>query len=303
MTSSNEKRQKSAPPRLSRDSFDFDSPHVEHVEVSPGLETTALEPGQSGVPSSKATGLSNIPSPPQALKNARAALQKLAKNPGTKHPESHQRPPTSSASSAVPASQQAYGDQTDPTNIDAAEEPPQMIPFDPRYMTLNISFGHSMPPPRWILERKFPHRPHTNMTEGVSPTFAALELEWVFDAGPLAPYVNSRGSWLSEYAYKILESTLDDPIQRSRIRMNIWERQDGDYKEIEDPIPPLPPPPATFNVLLQDRGPIPGNRGERLFRYPDYERSSLAHRCCMYIQKSHCLHIYGRLTHCSSRET
>ncbi|KAH8423942.1 uncharacterized protein LDX57_001698 [Aspergillus melleus] len=273
------KSQKSAPLGLDRDSFDSDNPHVEHVEVSQAPEaSTEVEPKGSGKPSPTATGPANITSPPRALANARAALQKLTKNPGSKQPDSRRNSPISPQAPPAAHINQPAPQALGSSSTAATTTSSHGMHFDPKYMTLNIYIGHNVRAPRWLLERKFPQSSRASVSLK-SPASAADELEWVFDAGPFAYALNSGDSWLRTYAYNVLETTLNDPIERLRIRKEIWDRNDGDYQENEDPIPPLPPAPATLDVTQQEEmGPTPGSRDGRFFQFPDYARPSLAER-------------------------
>ena len=283
MASLPSKSQKSAPIGLDRDSFDSDNPHVEHVEVSQAPEaSTEVEPKGSGKPSPTATGPSNITSPPRALANARAALQKLTKSPGSKQLDSRRNSPTSPQAPPTVHINQPQPQASGSSSTAATTTPSHGIHFDPTYMTLNIYIGHNVRAPRWLLERKFPQSFRASVSLK-SPASAADELEWVFDAGPFAYALNSEDSWLRTYAYKVLENSLNDPIERLKIRKEIWGRNDGDYQENEDPIPPLPPAPTTLDVTQQEeKGPTPGSRNGRFFQFPDYQRPSLAERARMY---------------------
>ncbi|PLB53062.1 hypothetical protein P170DRAFT_472940 [Aspergillus steynii IBT 23096] len=257
MTGTPTSRQNSVPPRPDRESFDSDSPHAEHVEVSHAPETrTDIGLNDLGTFSSRAAGPSSITRRTNILADPRAALPGFTWSFGqSDSQQSHEVPNTSS-------------------DAKATADPSHGIPFDPKYMTINISFGHTMPAPRWVLEpRATPRR------LSIPQASAVAELEWVFDVGPYTHLTALKDTWLSEYAYRTLESALDDPIQRQHIRNNIWARDDDEYWTIEDPIPPLPSVPNTLDVTQQREGLTPGSVNERLLHYPNYERPSLAKRC------------------------
>lgn len=286
MTRIAKNRQKSAPPRLrlSQESKEYNLPQAEHVEVSDAPENQ-IEPGLNdpGNSRSKVISPANVISPTNALLNARATIQTLTNSSGRKQSESPRQWPGPMIPSEFSASQQGHEVPNDSYNATATAASSNLVPFDPRYMTLNISFGHDMPPPRWILNQK-PQGTGSSATLTPSSATAYNELEWVFDVGPYKHLENLENSWLGECAYKALESALDDPIQRQHIRNKIWKRNDGDFSAIEDPIPQLPPAPNTLDVTKQCKGRISGSVGENDFQYPDYERPSLAKRCGMYLE-------------------
>ncbi|KAJ5629044.1 hypothetical protein N7490_011272 [Penicillium lividum] len=130
-----------------------------------------------------------------------------------------------------------------------------------------ISLGHQGPLPRWRLRLHEPDLPlgkdlhldlirthqnkmiipglnHNSQPKYNDSTIDLGALYWEFEPGPAAGWVGLSGEQLYEYAYKCLEDALNDHASRHQIRQVLQRANLPAIAHVEDPLPPLPPPPA-----------------------------------------------------------
>ncbi|KAJ5751653.1 hypothetical protein N7520_008570 [Penicillium odoratum] len=130
-----------------------------------------------------------------------------------------------------------------------------------------ISLGQQGPLPRWRLWLHKPDLPlgkdlqldlirtHQNRTvirglnhdskpKSNDPTIGLGALHWEFEPGPAAGWGGLSGEQLYEYAYKCLEDALNDYTSRHQIREVLRRANLPAIAHVEDPLSPLPSPPA-----------------------------------------------------------
>lgn len=148
-----------------------------------------------------------------------------------------------------------------------------------------VQFGEHAKAPRWLVEPVSPLSQKNDLRlQPPQSNEKMATLGWKFDPGPSSQWKDLIAEQLVEYAYKYLENALEDPIFRDHLRLAITT---GAYAElvvnVEDPLPALPPAPATNHF-----GPPLGSPAifhDRTYFYFNHERPSVAMRPGMYNRK------------------
>lgn len=165
---------------------------------------------------------------------------------------------------------------------------------------VKISFGKGEPQPRWLFvgaahsttapatgslqsvhsKAKMVQPPVQPVGTVLSTTARATRmpggmgvLAWTFDAGDQAGWNGLSFEAVHHYAYSVLENVLNDPIARENLRNMIRNSELArKVSNVEDPLPPLPPPPQLY-VRKQFSGPY-----NPTYAVGDYARPSLARK-------------------------
>ncbi|KAJ5933318.1 hypothetical protein N7454_005647 [Penicillium verhagenii] len=130
-----------------------------------------------------------------------------------------------------------------------------------------ISFGPDGPMPRWRLWEHQPDLPlgrdlaldlirthrdrtvirglnHNSHPRSNDSSIGLGALYWDFEAGPENTWTGLTREELYEFAYKCLEDALNDYISRHEFRLAIKSANLRSIANVEDPLPPIPKPPA-----------------------------------------------------------
>lgn len=165
---------------------------------------------------------------------------------------------------------------------------------------VRILFGEASPPPRWvcvdacslpaaaqIMALRDPNNTAKMVKPPVLPIGTVYDnsararrppggmgvLAWSFDPGPEHKQGGPKYDMLYMHAYKSLEGALSDPMVRDQLRDMIRKGSLArTVSNVDDPLPPLPPPPMGYDASS------PPVDIQPEYSYPNYERPSLARR-------------------------